>query len=216
MVRSFGISSVDSYVLERDLDEPIPDIRPKVPVRISVLTDASRAQEIGNARLWELYMDRMWSKLSRARYARRIQARAAEFERRLKAGEVAVVAELDSKIVGAEWFCLGGEKDDPVVDLNEAIGPGEAYLYQAQVDAEHRGKGIYSKMIADGLLYLKGRGVRTVKVHVEDDNPPSINAAKNLGFKPVRLIKYRRLFSRRRHEVEQLGGPSSPNKEEGR
>jgi RimJ/RimL family protein N-acetyltransferase len=99
---------------------------------------------------------------------------------------------------------LRGRKGDPVVNSFVELGPAEAFLYQSQVDRSLRGNHIYTMLISVGLRHLKERGYQKVSVHIEDDNAPSIIAIESLGFKPVRLIRFRRLFSLVRREETDL------------
>lgn len=202
-VRASGISRVNTVVLECDLLGAIPDIEAKVPLTVAVITDASSAEALGGARFWEGFEERAWRRLSPRRHTERARARREEFRRRLRAGEMAVAALHEGAWVGAAWFCLKGEKEDPVIESTVTLRPGEALLYQSQVDKALRGNRIYSKIVAEGLTHLRSEGFSQVRVHIEEDNLPSITAVETLGFRPVRLIRFRRLFSRvRREEVD--------------
>jgi ribosomal protein S18 acetylase RimI-like enzyme len=192
---------------ERDLDVEIPDIKSKIPVEAIVLNDPSRANVLGEARLWDGFEERAWRKRSPERLQRRVSERTEDFRRRLIDGEIAVVATREGEYVGAAWFCLRGSKGDPVVNSFVELGPSEAFLYQSQVDRSLRGNHIYTMLISVGLRHLKERGYQKVSVHIEDDNVPSIAAVESLGFRPVRLIRFRRLFSSvRREEVDLAKG----------
>ena len=194
-LRASGISRVDMIRFERDLCGEVPDIKARVPVQVSVLTEPSQAAELGRARLWDGFEERAWRKWSPERLRRRMEERTNDFLGRLADGEMVAVAVHDGKYVGAAWFCLRGRKGDPVIDSFVELAPMEAFLYQSQVDRSMRGNGIYSTLISVGLKHLMKLGYQKVSVHIEDDNVPSIAAVERLGFKPLRLIRFRRLFS---------------------
>ncbi|MDD1747303.1 MAG: GNAT family N-acetyltransferase [Methanomassiliicoccales archaeon] len=202
--RARGISRVDMIRYQRDLGGDIPVVKAKVPVDVAVLTDPSQAAELAKARLWEGFEERAWRKRSPERLRRLVEQRAEAFQARLADGEMAVVALRDGEYVGAAWFCLRGRKGDPVVESSVALEPKEAFLYQSQVDRSLRGNRIYSMLVSVGLRRLKELGYQKVSVHIEDDNAPSIAAVESLGFRPVLLIRFRRLFSSVRREEAEL------------
>lgn len=205
--RAKGVSRVDMIRFERDLGGDIPDIKAKVPLDAVVLTDPSQAGKLGQSKLWDGFEERTWRKRSPERLRRRVEERTEDFQMRLADGEMVVVAARNGEYVGAAWFCLRGRKGDPVVDSFVELGPKEAFLYQSQVDRSLRGNRIYSMLISVGLRHLRERGYQKVTVHIEDDNAPSIATVESLGFRPVRLIRFRRLFSSvRREEVDLAKG----------
>jgi ribosomal protein S18 acetylase RimI-like enzyme len=191
---------VNAIEMKRTLTQEVPDIVAKLPLTISFITDPSGAEELGRARFWEVYEERVWRKLSLDRQQGMMATRTQEFARRLRAGNVAVVGVHKGELVGAFWLVLKGSEENQLIDSTFVLKPGEAYLLLARVDRSLRGNRIYSMLLAEGLKYLKARSFTKVSLIIEEDNYPSIIAAERLGFRPVRLIKFRRLFSSVRHD----------------
>jgi ribosomal protein S18 acetylase RimI-like enzyme len=181
--------------MERSLTQEVPNIVAKLPLTISFITDPSGAEELGHARFWEGYEERVLRKLSPDRQKGMMAIRTQEFARRLRAGEVAVVGIHKGELVGAFWLVLKGSKENPFMNYTFVLKPREAYIYQGRVDRLLRGNRIYSNLLAEGLNYLKARGFTKVSGIIEEDNYPQIINHEHLGYRWVRLIRYRRLFS---------------------
>lgn len=188
--------------MERTFAHEIPDIVVKLPLTISFIAEPSGAEKLGRARLWDMYGDRFWRKFSPGRYQARVTARIQDFTNRMRAGDTAVVATLEGELIGAGWFSLKEVRGDLFLGSSYALKPGEAYIYQGLVDKSLRGNRINPKRLTEVLKHLKAIGVTKVIAIIEEDNYSSIAVVKRLGFKPVRLISIRRLFSRvRRYET---------------
>ena len=79
----------------------------------------------------------------------------------------------DKKIIGFCWTKIHNEfvNQDPI---------GE--LYVIGVDPTHSGKGIGRAICTEGLLYLKGLGIKEAILYVDDDNEAGKGLYKSLGF----------------------------------
>ena len=79
----------------------------------------------------------------------------------------------DNKIIGFCWTKIHNEfiNHDPM---------GE--LYVIGVDPTHSGKGIATALCTEGLLYLKGLGIKEAILHVDDDNEAGKGVYESLGF----------------------------------
>ena len=80
---------------------------------------------------------------------------------------------MDEKIVG---FCWTKIHQDLV--NKEPIGE----LYVIGVDPAHSGKGIGKALCAQGLIYLKNKGITQGMLYVDEDNEAGKGLYKTLGF----------------------------------
>jgi len=61
----------------------------------------------------------------------------------------------------------------------------EAEILSIAVAASHRGRGLSGKLLLTHLGHLAGRGVRTVFLEVEENNPPARRLYERAGFAVV-------------------------------
>lgn len=79
----------------------------------------------------------------------------------------------DGKIAGFCWTKIHNEfvNHDPI---------GE--LYVIGVDPSQSGKGVATALCTEGLIYLKGKGIKEAILYVDDENEAGKALYKSLGF----------------------------------
>jgi GNAT superfamily N-acetyltransferase len=124
-------------------------------------------------------------------------ASRAHLEGRIAKGHLCIVGRHEGEIVGYTWA-------DPV-EVNDRtcdhrLEPGEAYLYDAYVVPEHRGRGLAPYLRQASYEHLRSAGFRTFYSLSDYFNQPAIRFKKKLGAVPIRL--YLEVRVRRRRLVQ--------------
>ena len=83
---------------------------------------------------------------------------------------------------GMTWVVERGGRPVAKVDLSLHSRRRGAQIAGVYVDAEHRGQGLGSGMVAALSRDLLEVGLPVVSLHVRDDNDPAIRAYRNAGF----------------------------------
>jgi GNAT superfamily N-acetyltransferase len=123
-----------------------------------------------------------------------VQDKPALFVRRFAAGDHCVVALVEERIVGYEWFC-----DAPVHHEAEwaypiAIPAGFVYAYDAYVDPAFRNTGVWLHFKAHIGDWMRAHGKRGVITFVEDGNVSSWRTHLRFGFQPAETVLAVRCF----------------------
>jgi mycothiol synthase len=84
-----------------------------------------------------------------------------------------LLAERDGRIVGFHWT---------KVDRHRAVEPEAGEIYVLGIDPAAQGMGLGRALALAGLRHLRGRGVPTVMLYVEADNPAAVGLYAGLGF----------------------------------
>jgi GNAT superfamily N-acetyltransferase len=106
------------------------------------------------------------------------------FVKRFADGDRAVVAEVDGRIVGYEWFSEGGVHEETAWGYRFVIPPGFVYAYDAFIDPRYRNSGIWLRFkahLGQGMPASRKTGVLTF---VEYGNWLSLRTHLRFGFKP--------------------------------
>jgi mycothiol synthase len=82
-----------------------------------------------------------------------------------------LLAESGDRLLGYHWTKVHAELDPPV---------GEVYVLG--VDPSAQGIRLGSALLAAGLRHLLGRGLHTVLLYVEQDNPAAVRLYRRAGF----------------------------------
>lgn len=130
------------------------------------------------------------------RYARDIGTDSPRtFAARLTERTTCFVVVSEGRFVHSSWATTGAAWTR---ELRRYVRPreGHAYVYESFTRAEVRGRGIYPYALRAICARLSPRGVETVWVAVEKDNPASSRALAKAGFKPAFEVFYRRRWGR--------------------
>jgi GNAT superfamily N-acetyltransferase len=108
----------------------------------------------------------------------------ATFLERFAAGDRCVVAEVNGRIVGYEWFCDRAVHRDEAWGYQIAIPAGFFYAYDAYIDPAFRNAGLWLRFKAYLGDLMTASGKRGVLTFVDYGNWPSFKAHVRFGFKP--------------------------------
>lgn len=154
-------------LLERPLDDPIPDL--PLPPGVTVLP----------LRLADVP----------AYLAFRPDQAAAIIERRLGDGEWGFAAWRDGAIVMASWTSPQRARID-YLDWELALAPDEAYSYDLYTVPAFRGRGLASAARVSMLRDARERGCRRLFSALLPENTPGWRTPDTLGFRQIGWIGY--------------------------
>jgi ribosomal protein S18 acetylase RimI-like enzyme len=109
--------------------------------------------------------------------------------------DTCLVALVNGEVAGYVWLLLKGTNYEPAIEIEETFEDSEGLLYQLNVFANFREKYIASKLIREGLCYLRSKGYSKCYSYVESGNMPSIKSFVKTNFYPVRIITCLRILN---------------------
>jgi GNAT superfamily N-acetyltransferase len=147
-----------SLLLKRSLDAPVALFRSRLDVAVSTAA-SDRMDEIAGMTPYH---------------------HAAALRRRLAAGNLCFIAEIDGRIVAFNWLVFGGESDG---FYRIELGPREAYCMDAFTAEPFRGKAIHTELLSRILLRAREDGCRVAYTRVGVLNSASWKTHVRLGWK---------------------------------
>ena len=76
-----------------------------------------------------------------------------------------------------QWIAWRERRSDPFAC--------EAHILSIAVHPDSHGQGVGGRLLAEGLAYLQGRGVRRVRLEVRPGNAPALRLYEKFGFLPA-------------------------------
>jgi GNAT superfamily N-acetyltransferase len=126
-------------------------------------------------------------------------------------GDHCVVAEVDRRVVGYEWFCEREVHDETGWGYRIVIPPGFVYAYDAFIDPQFRNSGVWLRFKAHLAERMKEAGNLGVLTFIEYGNWPSLRTHLRFGFKPdteVLVVKIAgKLLSRASEPARHIESP---------
>lgn len=119
-------------------------------------------------------------------------------ERRFAEGDRAWIWAEGDRLLAYCWFTSRGYRDDSSGLFFEAR-PGEVWLYDAMVGRDHRGRGLYPRLLDGAARRLAAEGVSGIWIIMDSQNRNSIRAHE-AGGATVRGHASVRTFLGRRRE----------------
>jgi hypothetical protein len=163
---------------EKDLSEPIPDIRARTALTIEPCLDVDQLTPLT---AWEESGDE------------RRRAVAQSISERLKRGHIGFVARERGKVVHCTWLSIGWQE---TLAGRFVVIPHDVAYFGGSYTAKHkRGLAIHTEVNAAMLRFVRQRGYRTALAYIDFDNASSrktynlMNWSKRgafLAFKPSR------------------------------
>jgi GNAT superfamily N-acetyltransferase len=152
---------------ERLLEEPIPEVKPNLPVTIELLKK-TELDEYLKFRIRvdpSLIMD--W----------------------LNAGHCCFVARYKGQIISACWAATHRAW---IYFLAREIrlAPDEVYIYDAFTKSDFRGQSIFPAILAEMVRYFRAAGYRQMTIGVVPENKPSLWAMRKVGFRHFGIVGY--------------------------
>jgi GNAT superfamily N-acetyltransferase len=146
-------------VVERSLDEPIPDVRASVPVVIGWL-DETQVEDLA---------------------ALRPTIDPRVIRRRLAEGQACVVARRAGRLVFAAWSTTGRAWTN-YLQCEIPLATGEVYVYAVFTSPESRGMNIASMALAFTLRHFQAAGYRRHAAVVMPENRRALFWFRKLGY----------------------------------
>jgi GNAT superfamily N-acetyltransferase len=123
-----------------------------------------------------------------------LQDRRELFCERFANGDSCVVAEVDGRIVGYEWFCDNLVHHESAWGYPIDIPGGFVYAYDAYVDPAYRNTGVWLRFKAYLGEWMTARGKQGVLTFVDYGNWPSLRTHLRFGFEPSESVLALRLL----------------------
>ena len=123
-----------------------------------------------------------------------LQKRAGVFQKRFANGDRCVVAVVNDRIVGYEWFCDQTMHHETAWGLPIPIPAGFVYAYDAYIDPAYRNTGVWLRFKAHLGEWMIATGKQGVLTFVEDGNLPSLRTHVRFGFKPDQTVLAMRIM----------------------
>jgi GNAT superfamily N-acetyltransferase len=106
------------------------------------------------------------------------------FLKRFADGDRPVVAEVDGRIVGYEWFCERAVHEETAWGYRIVVPQGFVYAYDAYIDPQYRNSGIWLRFKAHLGERMLETGHTGVLTFIDYGNWPSLRTHLRFGFKP--------------------------------
>ena len=114
--------------------------------------------------------------------------------RRLATGRRCFTMRVGESIVAYGWTSQASECIGEL-EREIQIGPGEAYVWDCATLPAHRRLRLYSALLSQIVVQLRGEGVRRIWIGTSVYNQPSLRAFANAGFEPVAEALYMRVLN---------------------
>jgi GNAT superfamily N-acetyltransferase len=112
---------------------------------------------------------------------------AEVLERRLAEGARACLFAEAAAVLGYVWF-EGAAHDEENLGVRFTLTAGEIWLFDAMVEAEQRGRGIYPKLLRAAAADLRREGFRRILIAIEVANRNSLRAHQAGGAVPIATV----------------------------
>jgi len=163
-------------LLERSFDEPIPEIRSRLPIIIQGL-GATDTEE----------------------YLRfRPGTTRAELRRRFEAKHRCFVARYQGCLVGCSWVAAT-HAWSYYLSHELVLGADELYVYDTFTHPHCRDRGVASAIGVEILRHFRGSGHRRIIRAISPENHASLQAASKSGYRPYGTIGYVGIGPWRKH-----------------
>jgi GNAT superfamily N-acetyltransferase len=116
------------------------------------------------------------------------------FRARFADGDHCVVAIVDNRIVGYEWFCANAVHHETAWGYTIVIPRWCVYAYDAYIDPAYRNCGIWLRFKAYLGEWMAASGKRSVLTFVEEGNTASYRTHLRFGFTPSTNVLAVKLF----------------------
>ena len=126
-----------------------------------------------------------------------LQDREVLFRRRFAEGDRCVIAVVDGRIVGYEWFSDNPVHQETGWGYRIMIPGGYVYAYDAYIDPSHRNTGLWLRFKAHLAEWMAARGKCGVLTFVDYGNWPSLRTHLRFGFRPTTSVLAVRIVSLR-------------------
>jgi len=172
-------------LLERPLQEPICEVKARIPIEISLLQKSEIAEYVEF----------------------RPEVEGAEVEAQLNAGDWCFVARHQGRIVCARWATTRPVWSD-YLSCELRLATDEVYIYDVFTKSEFRGQAVSPATSTEMLRYFCTAGYRRIVTMVLPENQPSLRAVAKTGHRPYGLIGYVKIDPWKRHFYRVRNAPT--------
>ena len=176
---------------EREVADPIPEIRPSVPLEVHILGP----ERVAGYRAVVEEAGVPWSKV----------------EQRAVLGHLCTVALSEGKLVHIRWSALGPARV-PELGCSVVPGAGEAYVYDSFTPESARGYAVQPAVACRMIEWGRARGLVRHVFYVRSHNAPGLRIVSRIGARRTRVVHCLRLRSGASWVVG-LDGPGRPRLE---
>jgi GNAT superfamily N-acetyltransferase len=115
----------------------------------------------------------------------RLQDKRPLFCERFTEGDRCVIALVDGRIIGYEWFSENAVHHETGWGYHIVIPGGYVYAYDAYIDPSYRNTGVWLRFKAYLAEWMAAHGKRGVLTFVDYGNWPSLRTHLRFGFEPT-------------------------------
>jgi GNAT superfamily N-acetyltransferase len=126
-----------------------------------------------------------------------LQHKRALFVRRFEEGDLCVIALVDGRVVGYEWFSDQPVHHEAGWNYRIDIPCGYVYAYDAYIDPAYRNTGVWLRFKAYLADWMTACGKRGVLTFVDYGNWPSLRTHLRFGFRPTETVLALRIIGLR-------------------
>jgi GNAT superfamily N-acetyltransferase len=110
------------------------------------------------------------------------------FSARFAAGDRCLVALVQGRVIGYEWFSDNPVHHETAWGYQIAIPDGLIYAYDAYIDPPYRNTGVWLRFKAHLAEWMAARGKHGVLTFVDYGNWPSLRTHLRFGFEPTETV----------------------------
>jgi RimJ/RimL family protein N-acetyltransferase len=162
-------------LVERALDEPVPEVSALLPVVIDLLKESEVDAYVGFS----------------------LRGNSSETRRRLEAGQLCFVARHEGRLVCANWATTKAARIS-YLDCTIQLAPGEVYTYELFTSPDFRGQNIAPAVKAQQLRHFRRAGYSRSVAAIVPENRASLRADEKVGYRPYGVMGYVKLGPWRR------------------
>jgi GNAT superfamily N-acetyltransferase len=126
-----------------------------------------------------------------------LQDKKALFRERFAEGDRCIIALVDGRVVGYEWFSEHEVHHEAAWGYHITIPGGYIYAYDAYIDPAYRNTGVWLRFKAYLAEWMRSSGKRGVLTFVDYGNWPSLRTHLRFGFEPTENVFALRVASLR-------------------
>jgi len=116
-----------------------------------------------------------------------------ELDSRFRSGARACVFIEQEALLAYVWFHEPAHEEENL-GVRFALGPGEIWLFDAMVEVNHRGRGLYPRLLGAAVRDLGREGVRRILIAIDSANGNSVRAHQAAGAEPIGVVSGLRLL----------------------
>ncbi|MFH1626167.1 MAG: GNAT family N-acetyltransferase [Pseudomonadota bacterium] len=117
------------------------------------------------------------------------------FEGRLRKGDSCCTASFTGEIISYCWVATDAAYVGEI-DMKIRLKSGELYLYDAFTKPEHRGNGLFPRILTAILRYGRENGYQRALIFTLSSNNSSITAIKKVGFEPFQSAYFLDIYGK--------------------